>query len=71
MGRPEKAYRLTPLAQEFFPSEHTNFTGPPRRRKSSTKSTRISARNFRRRSTAPPWKSGSAPSSRCASKRVT
>jgi predicted ArsR family transcriptional regulator len=26
MGRPEKAYRLTPLAQEFFPSEHTNFT---------------------------------------------
>jgi predicted ArsR family transcriptional regulator len=27
MGRPEKAYRLTPLAQEFFPSEHTNFTG--------------------------------------------
>jgi len=27
MGRPEKAYRLTPMAQEFFPSEHTNFTG--------------------------------------------
>ena len=27
MGRPEKAYRLTALAQEFFPSEHTNFTG--------------------------------------------
>ena len=27
MGRPEKAYRLTPSAQEFFPSEHTNFTG--------------------------------------------
>jgi predicted ArsR family transcriptional regulator len=27
MGRPEKAYRLTPLAQDFFPSEHTNFTG--------------------------------------------
>jgi predicted ArsR family transcriptional regulator len=27
MGRPEKAYRLTPTAQEFFPSEHTNFTG--------------------------------------------
>ena len=27
MGRPEKAYRLTPQAQEFFPSEHTNFTG--------------------------------------------
>ena len=26
MGRPEKAYRLTPSAQEFFPSEHTNFT---------------------------------------------
>ncbi|HUB66272.1 MAG TPA: winged helix-turn-helix transcriptional regulator [Candidatus Methylacidiphilales bacterium] len=26
MGRPEKAYRLTPQAQEFFPSEHTNFT---------------------------------------------
>src|ERR1700733_9404027 len=25
MGRPEKAYRLTPSAQEFFPSEHTNF----------------------------------------------
>lgn len=27
MGRPEKAYRLTVTAQEFFPSEHTNFTG--------------------------------------------
>jgi predicted ArsR family transcriptional regulator len=27
MGRPEKAYRLTIQAQEFFPSEHTNFTG--------------------------------------------
>ncbi len=27
MGRPEKAYRLTPLAQEFFPSESTHFTG--------------------------------------------
>jgi len=27
MGRPEKAYRLTSQAQEFFPSEHTNFTG--------------------------------------------
>jgi predicted ArsR family transcriptional regulator len=27
MGRPEKAYRLTVSAQEFFPSEHTNFTG--------------------------------------------
>jgi predicted ArsR family transcriptional regulator len=27
MGRPEKAYRLTTMAQEFFPSEHTNFTG--------------------------------------------
>lgn len=27
MGRPEKAYRLTTQAQEFFPSEHTNFTG--------------------------------------------
>lgn len=26
MGRPEKAYRLTPLAQEFFPTEYTNFT---------------------------------------------
>ena len=26
MGRPEKAYRLTTVAQEFFPSEHTNFT---------------------------------------------
>ncbi|MEI9998362.1 MAG: winged helix-turn-helix transcriptional regulator [Verrucomicrobiota bacterium] len=26
MGRPEKAYRLTTIAQEFFPSEHTNFT---------------------------------------------
>jgi predicted ArsR family transcriptional regulator len=26
MGRPEKAYRLTVMAQEFFPSEHTNFT---------------------------------------------
>ena len=26
MGRPEKAYRLTQQAQEFFPSEHTNFT---------------------------------------------
>jgi predicted ArsR family transcriptional regulator len=27
MGRPEKAYRLTTIAQEFFPSEATNFTG--------------------------------------------
>jgi predicted ArsR family transcriptional regulator len=27
MGRPEKAYRLTVMAQEFFPTEHTNFTG--------------------------------------------
>ncbi len=27
MGRPEKAYRLTTTAQEFFPSEHTHFTG--------------------------------------------
>src|SRR5271156_3435242 len=27
MGRPEKAYRVTTIAQEFFPSEHTNFTG--------------------------------------------
>jgi predicted ArsR family transcriptional regulator len=27
MGRPEKAYRLTVTAQEFFPSEHTHFTG--------------------------------------------
>lgn len=27
MGRPEKAYRLTVMAQEFFPSEHTHFTG--------------------------------------------
>jgi predicted ArsR family transcriptional regulator len=27
MGRPEKAYRLTVTAQEFFPTEHTNFTG--------------------------------------------
>src|SRR5471032_1542203 len=26
MGRPEKAYRLTTSAQEFFPSEHTHFT---------------------------------------------
>jgi predicted ArsR family transcriptional regulator len=26
MGRPEKAYRLTPLAQEFFPTECTQFT---------------------------------------------
>lgn len=26
MGRPEKAYRLTSQAQEFFPSEHTNLT---------------------------------------------
>ncbi|MFQ3671152.1 MAG: winged helix-turn-helix transcriptional regulator [Verrucomicrobiia bacterium] len=26
MGRPEKAYRLTPLAQEFFPTEYSNFT---------------------------------------------
>lgn len=26
MGRPEKAYRLTPLAQEFFPTESSNFT---------------------------------------------
>jgi predicted ArsR family transcriptional regulator len=26
MGRPEKAYRLTPLAQEFFPTEASNFT---------------------------------------------
>jgi predicted ArsR family transcriptional regulator len=26
MGRPEKAYRLTTIAQEFFPSESTNFT---------------------------------------------
>jgi predicted ArsR family transcriptional regulator len=26
MGRPEKAYRLTELAQEFFPTEYTNFT---------------------------------------------
>ncbi len=27
MGRPEKAYRLTVTAQEFFPSEATHFTG--------------------------------------------
>jgi len=27
MGRPEKAYRLTVTAQEFFPTEHTHFTG--------------------------------------------
>ncbi len=27
MGRPEKAYRLTMTAQEFFPTEHTHFTG--------------------------------------------
>jgi predicted ArsR family transcriptional regulator len=26
MGRPEKAYRLTETAQEFFPSEFSNFT---------------------------------------------
>jgi len=26
MGRPEKAYRLTSQAQEFFPTEYTNFT---------------------------------------------
>jgi predicted ArsR family transcriptional regulator len=26
MGRPEKAYRLTSLAQEFFPTECTTFT---------------------------------------------
>lgn len=26
MGRPEKAYRLTPLAQEFFPTQYTDFT---------------------------------------------
>ncbi|MDR1191699.1 MAG: winged helix-turn-helix transcriptional regulator [Verrucomicrobiales bacterium] len=26
MGRPEKAYRLTQTAQEFFPSEYRNFT---------------------------------------------
>ena len=26
MGRPEKAYRLTPRAQDFFPNEYTNFT---------------------------------------------
>ncbi len=26
MGRPEKAYRLTDGAQEFFPSEYSNFT---------------------------------------------
>lgn len=26
MGRPEKAYRLTTLAQEFFPTEYTNLT---------------------------------------------
>lgn len=26
MGRPEKAYRLTSRAQEFFPSEYTNLT---------------------------------------------
>src|SRR5260221_2364206 len=27
MSHPEKAYRLTVTAQEFFPSEHTHFTG--------------------------------------------
>src|SRR5437868_15483841 len=26
MGRPEKAYRLTDSAQEFFPTEYTHFT---------------------------------------------
>jgi predicted ArsR family transcriptional regulator len=26
MGRPEKAYRLTPQAQDFFPTEATRFT---------------------------------------------
>ncbi len=26
MGRPEKAYRLTPLAQEFFPTQYTELT---------------------------------------------
>lgn len=26
MGRPEKAYRLTPYAQEFFPTEYSSFT---------------------------------------------
>jgi len=26
MGRPEKAYRLTSVAQEFFPTEYSNFT---------------------------------------------
>ncbi|SDU17585.1 Predicted transcriptional regulator, ArsR family [Verrucomicrobium sp. GAS474] len=26
MGRPEKAYRLTPRAQDFFPNEFTNLT---------------------------------------------
>lgn len=26
MGRPEKAYRLTDIAQEFFPTESSNFT---------------------------------------------
>ena len=26
MGRPEKAYRLTDVAQEFFPTEYSNFT---------------------------------------------
>lgn len=26
MGRPEKAYRLTEVAQEFFPTESSNFT---------------------------------------------
>lgn len=26
MGRPEKAYRLTAFAQEFFPTEYSNFT---------------------------------------------
>jgi predicted ArsR family transcriptional regulator len=26
MGRPEKAYRLTDVAQEFFPTESSNFT---------------------------------------------
>ncbi|MDZ4814632.1 MAG: winged helix-turn-helix transcriptional regulator [Verrucomicrobiota bacterium] len=26
MGRPEKAYRLTPLAQEFFPTQYTDLT---------------------------------------------
>jgi predicted ArsR family transcriptional regulator len=26
MGRPEKAYRLTPFAQDFFPTEYSSFT---------------------------------------------